>query len=293
MGKAAYDYGRVPLIRTAEEAAGHDMHPGPPTHVSAAAPAMSGLAIKAGRYVPDCVMPAHADQRSRLSIVIAGRLRESVGGCTEYAGAGSFAIKPGHVIHRNLFGPEGARTLSIELPDGLDATSMDIIDQWRWLHGGPLSLLAIRLWLATRTRAHEGDLVDRVIDLVAAVGELGRPVERRAPPRWLRQVRQHLHDATAAERGSLSTFAVEAGVHPVYLARQFRRHYRCSVSDYAQALRLTSALERMATTPEPLAAIATASGYADQSHLSRACRRSLDMTPRECRRVLAAAHARG
>jgi AraC family transcriptional regulator len=108
----------------------------------------------------------------------------------------------------------------------------------------------------------------------------------------LRQIQQQLHD-DYAEGSSLFALAAGAGVHPVYLARLFRRYFRCSVTDYVQALRLSAAVERMAVTPEALATIAAATGYADQSHLSRACQRGLGLAPRRCRLLLAAADARG
>ncbi|HEV8693502.1 MAG TPA: AraC family transcriptional regulator [Lysobacter sp.] len=252
------------------------------------------LTVHASQYAPNHIMPAHADQRSRLSIVVAGRVLESVGRHDEYATAGSLAIKPGHVVHQNRFGPEGARMLSIELPDWLiTGQPAAIVDQWRWFHGGPLTVLATRLWLAARQPSdnHTG-LADRLIDAIAAAGELGSPGVRGSPPGWLRQIQQQLHD-DYAEGSSLFALAAGAGVHPVYLARLFRRYFRCSVTDYVQALRLSAAVERMAVTPEALATIAAATGYADQSHLSRACQRGLGLAPRRCRLLLAAADARG
>jgi AraC-like DNA-binding protein len=56
-----------------------------------------------------------------------------------------------------------------------------------------------------------------------------------------------------------------------------------------QALRLSSTVESMATSSDPLADIAAKNGYADQSHFSRACRDGLGLTPRQTRTLLSQA----
>ncbi len=250
------------------------------------------LSIRSSQYVADKVMPAHADYCTRLSIVVAGQLLESVGRRDEYANAGSVVIKPGHVIHQNRFGPDGARTLSIELPTWLvNEQPKTLVDQWHWFHGGPLSIAVHRLWLAARASAHEHSeltsvLADRLIDIVAAASELGSAATgHRRPPSWLERVRQQLHDNYATGE-QVITLAASAGVHPVYLARVFRRYFQCSIVDYLQALRLNAALERMAISREAFADIAAAQGYADQSHLSRVCKNRLGHTPKQCRALL-------
>src|SRR5207302_385476 len=62
--------------------------------------------------------------------------------------------------------------------------------------------------------------------------------------------------------------AREAGVHPVYLARVFRRHHGCPVSEYLRALRLVEA-GRLVLEGASLAHAAHAAGFADQAHVSR------------------------
>ena len=56
-------------------------------------------------------------------------------------------------------------------------------------------------------------------------------------PAWLPRIVERL----ASERcGALriADLAAEADVHPVYLARVFRRHHRCSMSQFVRRLRV-------------------------------------------------------
>lgn len=86
-----------------------------------------------------------------------------------------------------------------------------------------------------------------------------------------------------AESLSLDEVAVAVGVHPVHLARQFRRTFGCSVGEYVRRTRVDHAC-RALRTGASLGAIALAVGFADQSHLTRVFKRETGMTPGEYRR---------
>jgi AraC family transcriptional regulator len=67
-------------------------------------------------------------------------------------------------------------------------------------------------------------------------------------------------------------------VHPVYLARVFRRRHGCSVSEYLRALRLEEA-GRLVLQGAPLAQAAYAAGFADQAHFTRCFAAAFGFTP--------------
>ena len=75
------------------------------------------------------------------------------------------------------------------------------------------------------------------------------------------------------------------GVHPVYLARLFRRLHGCTLATYARRCRVEYAV-RLLEGDEPLAAVALSSGFFDQSHFTRAFQRIVGTPPAEMRRLL-------
>lgn len=107
----------------------------------------------------------------------------------------------------------------------------------------------------------------------------------RKPPRWLLRARDLLHDRFS-EDVSLREVAAAVGIHPVHLARVFRKEYGCTVGDYIRRLRVEFACRKLAESETPLAQIAILSGFSDQSHFSNAFRRQMRMTPGEFRRNL-------
>jgi AraC family transcriptional regulator len=104
-----------------------------------------------------------------------------------------------------------------------------------------------------------------------------------ATPSWLAAARDYLHDR--GQIASLAEVAVAVGVHPVTLARGFRKAYGCSVGAYLRWLRLSRAARQLAETEAALAEIALAAGFADQSHFSNAFRRETGLSPSAFRRA--------
>ena len=73
------------------------------------------------------------------------------------------------------------------------------------------------------------------------------------------------------------------GVHPVHLARSFRRTYNTTFSGYVRELRVEYARVQLVSTGAPLGDIALASGFYDQSHFCRTFKRETGLSPAEYR----------
>src|SRR5262249_7883642 len=104
----------------------------------------------------------------------------------------------------------------------------------------------------------------------------------RAAPRWLSRARDLL-EARPAARLTLAEIAAAVDVHPVHLARAFRRRYGCSVGAYPRPLRLDLAARALSSGDAPVSEIALAAGFSDQSHFSRTFKRTTGLTPAEFR----------
>jgi AraC family transcriptional regulator len=97
-------------------------------------------------------------------------------------------------------------------------------------------------------------------------------------PRWLSRCLD-LIDETYAEPLTVAALARDVGVHPVHLAREFRRRYRQTLGDYVHKVRIRAACERMTERDEPLAVVAACAGFADQSHFCRVFKAFVGRTP--------------
>lgn len=104
-------------------------------------------------------------------------------------------------------------------------------------------------------------------------------------PQWLERVRNIL-EQRFAEPFKLSEIAAEAGVHPVHLAREFRKHYGSSVGEYLRRVRIEYACRELLGSNAAVTNIAFAAGFADQSHFSRTFKRLCGTTPGKYRASL-------
>jgi AraC family transcriptional regulator len=120
------------------------------------------------------------------------------------------------------------------------------------------------------------------LELLAVIARRYRGAAGRRPPRWLAAARDMLHEHLA-EPLTLGDVAQAVGVHPVHLAREFRRWYRCTVGDYARRVRVDYARDAILNTDAPLVQIAYRAGFSDQSHFTRTFKRLTGMTPAEFR----------
>jgi AraC family transcriptional regulator len=250
-----------------------------------------GLRLVVTDYLPGERMAPHWHPGTQVSMVLRGVVEEGVGGREHQGTAGAVVVKPAGTVHRNVFGPAPVRMLSINLVSvGADAEDrLAALQAWRWMEGGPASRALWRL-LSTagvdREKAPSllSDGFWEMVDALEAVG--ASPASPSAPPPWLRRVHDLLHDCAGAAP-PVRDLARAAGVHPVYLARAFRRAYGVPVTEYARRLRVRAAADRVASTELSLARIACEAGFADQAHLTRELRRETGLTPGALRRAAA------
>ncbi|HEU0013074.1 MAG TPA: AraC family transcriptional regulator [Longimicrobium sp.] len=248
-----------------------------------------GLVFRTTEYGAGERMPAHWHPVTSVSLVMRGCVQEEARGTELQATCCAVVVKPAGTVHANRFGPAGARLASIDLDPGWEERvpgGVAPLARWRWVEGGPAARTLWRLLASARAEPEQGAalLAGGFWEMVDALGDDGAAAVRHAPPPWLAAVRDRLHDeADSAPR--VRDLAESAGVHPVYLARAFRRAYGVPVTEYQRRLRVMAAAHRIASTDEPLARVAYASGFADQAHLTRGLRADTGLTPGTLRRL--------
>jgi AraC-like DNA-binding protein len=181
--------------------------------------------------------------------------------------------------HSDAIGPDGAETISIEFDPawlGYPARACrDFIP--RFFLGGPMTRSANLLAAAWAAGGPEADLAERTRELVETA--LRTPSSDTSPTRLMRLAR-----AYASGELSLSIAAAELGVSPAWFLRRFQEVYGEGGRDSRLRTRVQQAVQLLRSTDESIAAVAQASGFFDQAHLSNAIKRFLGRTPSSIRR---------
>ena len=247
------------------------------------------MRISVTRYPEGLEQAAHAHERTTFSLVLAGALRERVGRREVTAAPFSIVVKPAGTVHDDVFGDQGATLVQVALDIAesrrlASEPSAHSLSQWRWSHLGPATPAFMQLAFAARCESAQSDKLEALAwDALAALGDASCTGQHAGPPSWIVDVRAQLDECRPAPRAR--ALADAAGVHPIYLARQFRRFFGCSMSTYAQRVRLRRVAACM-RRPGSLSRVALEAGFSDQPHLCRMFRREIGVTPRAYRAML-------
>ena len=104
-------------------------------------------------------------------------------------------------------------------------------------------------------------------------------------PAWAARAYEVVMDRSSAAALRIGQVAAEIGVHPVHLARVFRRVWGCSPGELLRWRRTDRAAELLRGTTRTAAEIAQEVGFVDQSHLTHAFRARVGLTPGAYRRM--------
>jgi len=122
------------------------------------------------------------------------------------------------------------------------------------------------------------------LGVLAEASRRDEAAARPPVPLWL-LVAMALIEERFREPLSLAAVARSVGVHPVHLARTFRRVHQTTVAAHVRQLRVEFA-RGLLGSPAGLSEIACAAGFCDQSHFSRCFKRHTGLTPAAYRATL-------
>jgi AraC family transcriptional regulator len=231
----------------------------------------------------------HSHEEPILALILAGHTREQVGSQDIIASPLDIGLKPANLSHTDHFCPNGVRVVRVSLAALLFAElgqESQSLERWDWIRGSN----AVRPLLQAADKLRCGDSCSAEIkeDVYESLASL-LPIKQKRlaadAPDWLRQALEHLQESYASGV-RLSELAEQAGVHPVYFARQFRRFYGFSVGEYVRQLQFRSAATLLANQKNSLAQIAYQVGCADQAHLTRLFADGFGITPAKFRRII-------
>ena len=121
------------------------------------------------------------------------------------------------------------------------------------------------------------------LEMIGAAARRPEVLDRRAPS-WLSEVGELIR-ARAHEPAKVADLAAAVGVHPVHLARSFRRHLGVSPGDVLRRARVGRAVELIRSSEQRIADVAADCGFCDQADLTKAFRREIGTTPAAMRRA--------
>ncbi len=248
---------------------------------------LAGLTLIENEYPAVITLRKHLHAVDCFSVLLTGTVTEVFRNKTLSWEPLSFGFSRAEEEHSTQVHSPRARFLIIELDTAWLTRARDaslVFGSSTVVRCGKISALAARL----RDELHEPDefsalsIEGIVLEMIAQASRETK-LDRR-PPRWLERAREVIH-SNYTESVGLESIARVVGVHPVHLARAFRKTYRSTVGDYVRQLRIQHVCGELSTTDAPLSEIAVAAGFYDQGHLARTFKKCIGLTPARYRAI--------
>lgn len=247
----------------------------------------AGLALSETVYPSGLKMRCHAHGPAYFSLVLNGSYDERIGSKARVCKPLSLLFHPPGESHAVNFHDSLVRIFRFEVKSAWLECARQYglsINEPVEFSGRANGWLAIRLYNEFRRMDEASPLAIEglALEILAqASREKPNDLERHAP-RFLERAKEIIH-ARFNEEMTLALLADAVAVHPVYLARQFRKHYHCTVGEYLRRIRIEQACAKILNSDLTLARIAASTGFCDQSHFANTFKRLTGMTPSEYR----------
>jgi AraC family transcriptional regulator len=228
-------------------------------------------------------LPRHAHPTAGFCLVLDGTYVERYGARSLDCRPRTVTFSPAGAEHRNVFAEAASHCFTIDVParwiERLGASSMVLRDPVAF-DGGALAPIAERLLREGRHGDDSAPLIIEglVLEMIGSAARNAREAGETKISPAIRRARELL-EAHFTEPISLSDVATATGRHPVYVATEFRRAYGETIGEFVRRLRVESACRDLADPERPLADVALAAGFANQSHFTRVFRRAVGLTP--------------
>jgi AraC family transcriptional regulator len=248
---------------------------------------VSGLELSYCVYPSELETPRHTHENAFFGFALEGAYSEKYKNHSLTFEPSVVAFHPPGEAHTTQFHNRRGRIFRIEA----DSFWLERMRQMTPHLIAPANFRGVELSRVARKLYQEFCRMDQVspfaieglmLEILAEVSRCADVYFDRKAPRWLAQVRELLH-AHFQESLSLAEIAATANVHPAYLARAFRKHYRCTIGDYVRQRRVEFACDQLVSSDSPLIEIALAAGFCAQSHFNEFFKRETGLTPREYR----------
>jgi AraC family transcriptional regulator len=244
-------------------------------------------------YSPRLRLYPHAHERACFGFVLAGGFSEQFPARKLDCAGHAVFFRPPELVHEDRVSAAGARCFYMEV----SSRWLDHVEEYSRLPIEPVSSEGAVLFRLANSLYDQWQDMDDVAplaieglacEMAAHFCRTVRAKRESRPPRWLRQVHELLR-CRFKESLRLAEISSEVAMHPVHVAREFRRYYGTTIGEFRRKCRVDFACDRLARSDTPIVQIAFESGFTQQPHFTSVFKRLTGLTP--CRyRKLRAGH---
>lgn len=243
-----------------------------------------GLLITWSVHPPNKNIPKHKHELPYLSVVVSGNYRELGENFDQTIVSGSAIFHPANENHENMIGDHGATVINFEFNEEF------------WSERKITEIQPVNRIICNDSRIHsfarEMNVQMNLSKRMSLLGIEGLALmlldafltkeESFDDVDILKSVEQHLR-VNFKKRINLDETAALFDIKKNVLRRRFRRYFGETFTDRIIRLRIQEASRLLSETDLPISDVAIASGFFDQSHLTRHFKKHKGITPNSYR----------
>ncbi|MBX2875818.1 MAG: AraC family transcriptional regulator [Saprospiraceae bacterium] len=241
-----------------------------------------GVRLSLTSYEKGERIEAHYHSNPYLSILTHGTYVEDNGKESRLIRAGDIVFRPSHYIHQNIFQDRASTCFNIEFKEGwCEEDVQDFSFPSRFIKYTSASHPNIFQILWAQNRAASTEAVLEI--LYKWLDEANHaPLPGKQSLRVVQEVCKIL-SSELDQFHSLQGLSERVYVHPVYLARAFKKHTGKTISQFQMRIKLTKVVELLLDTQLKLSEISFRFGFYDDAHLIRSFKAHYGISPHQFR----------
>lgn len=223
-------------------------------------------------------LPKHEHEHAFFSTLISGHYFEEIEGRKFEYRPFETGFHPAQMPHHDVIGRKGARFLCIEITSEAKNILSSNVANTPVLLSEELAVPMARTYGAITHGTFSPLCLEGILwELIGAVSRFDARSERKIP-QWLKRCVEFIR-SNYSQALTIQDMALCIGVHPVHLAREFRRLFGQTVGEYAHQVRIRSACSSLVSDDSTVAQVAMDCGFADHSHFCRVFKRLIGRSP--------------
>jgi len=233
-------------------------------------------------YYDGMTFKTHSHENDAISLVLRGKIHETVEGKTIVGGATKLIIKPTHIPHKNFY-LNNCTIMCVYLKEKKHNKLLDydVLKEWDMLNGNN-SVHFFNNLISTSTEEQYYSNLKKVLSYIK-YQKIN--TKKEIIPDWLIYVKSYL-DENWQNIQIRKDLRKEFKLNPIYISKVFRNYYGQSIQKYLKTLRISNTMANMIHDDSCLSQIALSNGFSDQSHMGRSFKKITGFTPLEFKKII-------
>lgn len=230
-------------------------------------------------------VPVHTHENAHFCFIVKGEFQARIKDKKRICSSSTMLYHPAGTTHDDHFCSAAGKFLTISLtPD----TNKKLLEEIKFFdystnfEDGEISWLGKRICKELNSPDSLSPIVlesmanELLVYAARSLDKFGKP------PAWLKSAYELIKDC-CDESITVAEIAAQVGVHPLHLARAFRKFFGSSPGEYLRKCRIEAASDLLVNSRKTLVEIALSSGFADQSQFTRTFKQQTGITPAKFR----------